>query len=100
MRILPALLLLTFATQIPIHSAFAESHITEIIDATGLPSPIIVESPLGVAVDNAGSSYFTASLSNMVYRVDVGGFAYVIIDATGDGVGNPLDGPQPTRPNH
>jgi len=52
-----------------------------------------VLSPAGIAVDLAGNAYVAVLASDLVYRISPNGEIAVILDAAGDGQGNPLDGP-------
>jgi DNA-binding beta-propeller fold protein YncE len=74
--------------------------VVEIIDANGddpvggLGNPLT--RPWGVAVDALGNNVYVAGYdSDNAFHIDVvGGTITQIIDSTGDGGGNPLDGPR------
>ena len=60
--------------------------ITEIIHAGLL-------SPRGIAVDGIGNVYVTGANTNNAFKIAPDGTITEIIDASGDGAGNELDGP-------
>ena len=75
--------------------------ITQIIDANGDGAGNELYSPSGVAVDGSGNVYVTgrslfASASDNAFKITPGGVITEIIDPTGDGAGNPLDGTRPS----
>ena len=73
--------------------------ITEIIDMTGDGAGNGLDGPIGIAVDAAGNAYvtgggnFLSPGSNNAFKITPAGVITEIIDATGDGAGNILDGP-------
>jgi len=64
----------------------------EIIDGTGDGIASLIGSE-GVAVDGAGNAYVIGTTSDNVFKITPGGVITEIIDTSGDGGGNILDGP-------
>ena len=76
--------------------------ITEIIDATGDGGGNILDNARGIAVDGSGNVYVTGNSSDNAFKITTPGTCSTggapctiteIIDATGDGGGNILEGP-------
>jgi hypothetical protein len=73
-----------------------QGEITEIIDSTGDGMGNPFSFPRAIAVDGAGSVYITAGTGTSdpkVFKVTPAGMISVIIDSSGDGMGNPLYNP-------
>ena len=71
--------------------------ITQVLDASGDGAGNALAFPLDVVVDGAGDLYVSGRDSDNVFQVlDPGGVPQirVILDASGDGAGNALDGPR------
>ena len=50
----------------------------------------VADEVMDVAVDSAGNAYFSCATSNNVFRVTPAGTVTVVLDSTGDGLGNPF----------
>jgi hypothetical protein len=71
--------------------------VTEILDATGDGLGNTFSSsttPGGITVDGSDNVFVAGFASDNVFRIAPGGAVTEILDATGDGLGNPLNGPR------
>jgi len=70
---------------------FHDEPITQIIDSTGDGDGNVLDSPLGIAVDDVGNVYVSGRASDNVFKIEPNGTTTQIIDETGDGAGNRLE---------